>query len=90
MLEGTPGKDFLAKHEYREFDDVDGSESIEELQKRAEQAFNWLQSLKEDNVQVVGHGAFVRAIKRVIEKLPYTYKYKIDTSIGNAAIVKLI
>lgn len=90
VLEGTPGKNFLDKHEYREFDDVEGSETIEELQKRAEVAFEWLQSLKEDNVLVVGHGAFARAIKRVVAGLPHTHEYEMDTSIGNAAVVELV
>jgi len=90
VLEGTPGKDFLDTHEYREFDEVKGSETIEELQKRAEKAFKWLQTLDEDNILVVGHGAFARAIKRVVQGLPHTHEYEIDTSIGNAAIVELV
>jgi len=90
VLEGTPGKEFLDKHEYREVDDVEGSETIEELQKRAEEAFKYLQTLEEDNILVVGHGAFARAIKRVVQGLPHTHEYEIDTSIGNAAIVELV
>ena len=90
ILEGTPGKDFLDEHEYRELDDVEGSETIEELQKRAEEAFKYLQVLKEDNILVVGHGAFARAIRRVVQGLPHTHEYEADTSIGNAAIVELV
>jgi broad specificity phosphatase PhoE len=90
VLEGTPGKNFLDKHEYREFDDVEGSETIKELQERAEEAFNWLQALPEDNILVVGHGAFARAIKRVVAGLPHTHEYEVDTSIGNAAVVELV
>jgi uncharacterized phosphatase len=90
VLEGTPGKEFLDKHEYREFDDVEGSETIEELQKRAEKAFKWLETQKEENILVVGHGAFARAIKRVVKGLPHTHEYEIDTSVGNAAIVELV
>lgn len=90
VLEGTYGKDFLTKHEYRDFDDVEGSETIKDLQKRAEEALKWLQSLKEDNVLVVGHSAFARAIKRVVERLPHTHEYEVDTSIGNATIVELV
>ena len=90
VLEGTLGKDFLDKHEYRDFDDVEGSETIEELQKRAEKAFKWLQTLEQDNILVVGHGAFARAIKRVVKGLPHTHEYEVDTSIGNAAIVELV
>jgi len=90
VLEGTLGTDFLDKHEYREFDNVEGAETVEELQKRAEIAFRWLQTLPQDNVLVVGHGAFARAIKRVAAGLPYTDEFKADTSIGNAAIVQLV
>lgn len=90
VLEGAHGKDFLDKHEYREFDDVEGSETIEDLQKRAEEAFEWLKSLPEDTVLVVGHGAFARAIKRVVAGLPHAHEYEVDTSFGNAVIVELI
>lgn len=90
VLEGTPGKDFLDKHEYREFDEIEGSETIEALQLRAEKAFKWLQTLKENNILIVGHGAFARAIKRVVQGLPHTYEYAVDTSIGNVTIVELV
>jgi len=90
VLEGKSGDDFLAVHEYRDFDTVEGAETIQQLQKRAEIAFEWLRALKEDNVLVVGHGAFARAIKRVVKGLPHTHEYEIDTSIGNAAIVELV
>ena len=90
VLEGTLGADFLDKHEYKEFDNVEGSETIEDLQKRAEEAFKYLQTLEEDNILVVGHGAFARAIKRVVKNLPHTHEYEVDTSIGNATIVELI
>ena len=90
VLEGTSGKKFLDKHEYREFNDVEGSETIEELQIRAEQAFKWLKSLDQENILVVGHGAFARSIKRVTQGLPHTHEYKVDTSIGNATVVELV
>ena len=90
VLEGTPGKDFLEEHQYSEFDDVEGSETIEELQARAEEALKYLQTFKEDNILVVGHGAFARAIIRVVQGLPYTHEYEADTSIGNASIVELV
>lgn len=90
ILEGTSGKDFLDTHEYKEFDEVEGSETIEELQQRAELALKWLQTLKEDNILIVGHGAFARAIRRAVQGLPHTHEYEVDTSIGNAAIVELV
>lgn len=75
ILEGTSGKEFLDNHEYSEFDGVKGSETIEALQNRAEKSFRWLQALEEDNILVVGHGAFARAIKRVVQGLPHTHEY---------------
>lgn len=90
VLEGTLGTDFLDKHSYKEFDDVEGSETIENLQKRAGEAFKYLQTLEEDNILIIGHGAFARAIKRVVKDLPHTDEYDIDTSIGNADIVELV
>lgn len=89
VLEGTSGKEFLATHAYRDIDDVEGAETIEALQKRAEKALAYLQTLKEDTILVVGHGAFGRAIKRVAQGLPHTHEYEVDTSIGNAAIIEL-
>jgi broad specificity phosphatase PhoE len=90
ILEGTPGKNFLKDHDYREFDNVGGSETIEQLQKRAEEAFKVLQALEEDTVLVVGHGSFGRAMKRVVRGAPHTQEYEMNTSIENAAIVELI
>lgn len=90
VLEGTSGKDFLAIHEYRDFDNVEGAETIEQLQKRAGEAFEYLKTLDEENILVVGHGAFARSIRRVVANLPYTHEYVVDTSIGNAAIVELV
>jgi broad specificity phosphatase PhoE len=90
VLEGTSAKDFLSVHAYRDFDDVDGSETIKQLQQRATMAFNYLKKQKEDNILVVGHGAFARALKRVVVGLPHTHEYEIDTSIGNATIVELL
>ncbi len=90
VLEGTPRQDFLDTHEYRDFDDVEGAETVEDLQKRAAKALGWLQSLDEENILVIGHGAFARAITRVVQGLPYTQEYEKDTSIGNATVVELM
>lgn len=89
-LEGTIGKDFLASHSYRDFDSVAGVETIKALQERAEAAFTFLQSCSQENILVIGHGAFARAIMRVAKGLPYTHEYEVDASIGNAAIVELV
>jgi broad specificity phosphatase PhoE len=90
VLEGTPGKDFLDNHKYKEFDNVEGAEKIEDLDQRAALAYDYLKALEAKNILVVGHGAFGRAIRRVVKGLPHTHEYEVNTTIGNAAIVELV
>jgi broad specificity phosphatase PhoE len=90
VLEGTSGKAFMATHEYRDIDDVEGSETVEALQKRAAQAFEYVAALPQETILVVGHGAFGRAFRRVVRGLPHTHEYLAETKIGNAEIVELI
>jgi broad specificity phosphatase PhoE len=93
-LEGTSATEFLDNHDYSDFDDVEGAETVEDLQNRAATALEYIKSLDQyDNILIVGHGAFGRAIKRVVNSLPYTHEYKQDKetkTIGNGEIVELI
>ena len=41
-LEGTAAEIFLADHTYRQFDDVDEAETIEQLQIRADEAWQYI------------------------------------------------
>lgn len=90
VLEGTSGSIFLDSHSYKDIDKVENAETVKDLQARAEGAFTWLQGLEAETVLVVGHGAFARALTRVVRGLPYDHEYEVDTSIDNAAIVELI
>lgn len=45
---------------------INGSESDIDLLKRAEEAFEWLESLPADNILVVSHGSFGRTLRKVL------------------------
>lgn len=90
VVEGTSRQDFLDSHDYKDFDDVEGAETAQELQLRAEQALRWLQAVEAETVLLVGHGAFAQALSRVVRSLPYDHEDTVDTYIDNAAIVELI
>lgn len=92
ILDGTPGaKSFFDNHTYKELDNVKGAESVEELQRRAKKALQLLQSYPEDTILLVGHGAFGRALRRVINGQPYTDEFKGPLAyIPNAEVIQLI
>jgi broad specificity phosphatase PhoE len=90
VLEGTPGKPWYDSHHRRELDEVEGAETVEQLQARAQKALEYLQTRKEENILVVGHGTFGRAFKRAVNKHPHTHEYEQFEMIDNAAILELI
>lgn len=90
VLEGTSNKHFMKPGNYHELDDVEGSETIEQLQKRATQAFDFISKLDSDNILIVAHNAFGRALKRVTKNQPHTQEYEKFEQIPNATIVELI
>lgn len=90
IVEGTSRHEFLATHAYKDFDNVEGAETIQHLQQRAAQALAYLKTRKEDTILVVGHGAFGRAIRRVVDDIPHTHEYHAHLPIGNADIIELI
>lgn len=57
-------------------DTYDQVEPLVALQKRADDAYQYLQSLTQDTVLVVAHGAFGRALHRSIHGLPLTQRVK--------------
>ncbi|CAN5415957.1 hypothetical protein BH09PAT4_BH09PAT4_02210 [soil metagenome] len=90
-LEGTPSEEFIGSPEdYRKIDAVAGAETIEALQQRAEKALAYAKSIPADNVLIVSHGAFGRALRRVVNNQPHTHEYDGIQWIGNAEIVELI
>lgn len=68
-------------------DHIPNIETIEQLHKRAEKVYAYLKSRPEENILVVGHGAFLRSLQRVINNLPYDYPVELS---DNAKIIKLI
>lgn len=92
ILDGTPNaKTFFEKHTYKDLDDVKGAETVEALQKRAETAYELLRSFPEKSILLVGHGAFGRALRRVINNQPHTDEFSGPlATIPNAEIIKLI
>jgi broad specificity phosphatase PhoE len=89
-LEGKNGDDFFEKNEYKDIDTLEGAEKIEDLDKRAAKALAYVSTLQEDNILVVGHGSFGRAIRRAVHGLPHTHEYEVYTPIGNAEIIELV
>lgn len=89
-LEGTPAFTLgTAKYLLDEsaIDSQGDAESLESLQKRADKAFLYLQSLDNDAILVVAHGAFGRALYRSVHNLPLT---KRNIRYKNAEIVRFI
>ncbi len=89
ILEGR--KDLVATTKYilREsaIDKYDGVETVADLQKRADRFLLKVRSMKYDNILVVGHGAFGRALRRSINQEPITHRGHV---FANAEIVRFI
>lgn len=68
-LEGSP-------HIYiHDLDEVPNAETSEQLLERAEKALRYLESLEPNNILVVSHGTFGRALRHhIIEDLPFVNK----------------
>lgn len=89
-LEGTLTEDFFREHTYADTDEAEGAETVEQLQARAELGLAWLKKRDEDIILLVGHGAYGRALRRVIAGRPYTDEFEGLKFIDNAEILKLI
>lgn len=88
-LEGR--KDLSTKAVYygdeSSIDQFDGAESLADLHKRAALFLEYLNSRPEKTIIVVGHGAFARALRRVINNEPMNVR---GEALENAAAVKFI
>lgn len=90
VLEGGRAKSMIGARYYLDESAIDhheGVESLQDLQKRADEALAYLQSLDHDTVLVVAHGAFGRALYRAVNNLPIT---KRDVRYANAEITQFI
>ena len=88
-LEGTVNKEASEKY-YKDEALIDTYKEVErmvDMQWRAQQALDYLNSLPHETVLVVGHGAFSRALRRAINKEPLHERGK---TLNNAEIIKLI
>jgi len=90
-LEGQNGfaawkhdKGYISLGEYKD------AETIEALQQRAAKAWQYLQSLPQETILVVGHGAFGRALRRVIHNEPYTNEFVNGASLPKGKILRFI
>jgi broad specificity phosphatase PhoE len=94
-LEGTSKSNYFSNHTFKEVDQEKGVETAVELHDRATRALSYLNSLDNyDDILVVSHGAFGRAIQRVIKNMPHTDEYvkerREKLKLGNSEIVELI
>ncbi len=81
---GAKAKNLLDETEIDSRKDV---EPLLDLQHRAEEALAYLSDLPYDNILVVSHGAFGRALRRAINKEPL---HRRGASFDNAQLVRLV
>ena len=90
VLEGTSAEKFFKSGGYKELDSVQGAESVASLQKRAEKALEYIKTLPDENILIVGHGASGRALRRVVNGEPPTNEYIGELKmINNSEILEL-
>lgn len=89
-LEKAHADTYFEDHEYHDIDQAKDAETIEAMQQRAKVALDYLKTRNEDNILVVSHGAFGRALRRETNGLPHTHEYEEYLPIANAEIIELI
>jgi probable phosphoglycerate mutase len=89
-LEGTECEVFYSNNTYADLGNFKSAETIEQLQQRAEMALEHVRSLPQDNILLVSHSLFGRALRRVVESKPYTDEFTHGTSLPHAEILQLI
>jgi uncharacterized phosphatase len=93
-LEGKSNQVFFAKHEFKDIDQVEGAETVKKMHDRAVKAVEYLKTRPENNILVVSHGTFGRALYRVVKEMPHTHEYldhhRQKYRMANAEIVELI
>lgn len=78
-LEGTEYSELRKKR----VDTYEGVEPWSEVKKRAEAALEWIKGLEEDNVLVVTHGSFGRALRTLVKP-----DVEFHVKLGNAEVEK--
>lgn len=55
-----------------DMDTIEGAEKSQDLFTRAQQAYEWLQTLPGDNILVIGHGSTGRALRHIVNpEIPF-------------------
>ena len=75
ILENSPRSDFFSSYTYQDLDNVPGAETTEQLHHRATKALEFLKSLDEQNILIVGHSGFYKALLGVVQINPLTKEY---------------
>lgn len=90
-LDGTSYEDRNFE-KYIALDQMPGVESTAELQKRAENVLAYLKRRPEENILLVSHSAFGRALIRVANNVPWQQEYAngFNTPLPHAEIIQLI
>jgi broad specificity phosphatase PhoE len=88
-LEGTHHPEAAVKYLLGEshIDSYKNVEKFRDLQLRANQTYEWLQSLSDESILVVSHGAFGRALWRAVNNKQLSER---GPRYGNAELVHLI
>jgi probable phosphoglycerate mutase len=89
-LEGTECELFYSNNTYADLGKFTGAETIEQLQQRAERALAHVSNLPQDNILLVSHSLFGRAIRRVVAGKPYTDEFTNGTSLPHGEILQLV
>lgn len=89
-LEDTPYFDYWDKYTYADLGKFKGTETIEKLQQRAARALAYAQSLPDDDILIVAHSCFGRALRRVVAGEPYTHEFTHGESLPYATIMQLL
>jgi broad specificity phosphatase PhoE len=95
VLDGTSNSEYHNTHVLADIDNEEGAETVAALHSRAIKALTYLSSLEQyDTILVVSHGAFGRALRRVINEMPHTDEYNEELRqklrLENAEIVELL
>lgn len=88
-LEGNKNLISALKYALNEsnIDHVEGVEKLIDLQKRADKFYEHLKTLAEENIIIVGHGAFARALSRSINNVPISDRHIV---LKNGELAKFI
>ena len=85
-LEGK-SSDYVRSLPRGAMDKVPGIETLAQLHERAKKAHDYLLKLPQENILVVAHSGFGRALRRVINKQPHSHEYVEHTSLPHAEII---